>query len=453
MLMTSYNHQPKILLECPKRRPPCWQRSKTSGNSLTADQKREVDSILSRRRAGGREYPPRFDLKLIQRYVLKRVFELGWTTDRFGHFDAFDIRSYGSHPREASKPERIGKKYQWIGYHEILAHIADRYQYREHRVDEGDQTYEGPWQVFRRDIDPSITFLSKQGGTSWDGHGPSWWAQERYAAWRDGDSARDWMIREEDIPNVTGLLANRNPHTGTAWLNLHTYLNWRQPHPSDVESSDVDRRDLWLLLTGYFVRAGDAEAFMAWAKGVDFMDSWMPDPPKIHGMFFGEYGWFPAFHYFNQPYHGLNTWVQLGHGCPVTVRPAAVECSCRLSDFDCSLKEEYALQVLHSDVLEQLELRWTGRDAEFVDGELNLAVLDPTARDAGPTALLTRDDLVRRYLSESNMALCWTVLGEKRIIGGESRKKYQGALHVSGAYILRDQEPKGFLNFHRHWIG
>ena len=283
MLMTSYNHQPKILLECPKRRPPCWQRSKTSGNSLTADQKREVDSILSRRRAGGREYPPRFDLKLIQRYVLKRVFELGWTTDRFGHFDAFDIRSYGSHPREASKPERIGKKYQWIDYHEILAHIADRYQYREHRVDEGDQTYEGPWQVFRRDIDPSITFLSKQGGTSWHGHGPSWWAQERYAAWRDGDSARDWMIREEDIPNVTGLLATRNPHTGTAWLNLHTYLNWRQPHPSDVESSDVDRRDLWLLLTGYFVRAGDAEAFMAWAKGVDFMDSWMPDPPKIMG--------------------------------------------------------------------------------------------------------------------------------------------------------------------------
>ncbi len=50
--------------------------------------------------------PPRFDLRLIQRYVLWRVFDLGWTTERFGHFDRFSI---GYHGRAASKAERIAR--------------------------------------------------------------------------------------------------------------------------------------------------------------------------------------------------------------------------------------------------------------------------------------------------------------------------------------------------------
>ena len=417
-------------------------------NGLTTDQKREVDSILTQRRAGDREYPPRFDLKLIQRHVLKRVFDLGWTTERFGDFDSFDV---GSTFREAAKPERIGKKYQWIAYHEILAHIADHYQYREqHREDVGDRAYEGPWQEFLRDIDPSITFSSKPGGTGWGGHEPSWWAQERYTAWADGSSARDWMVREDDIPDVAGLLAGRDSCTGIGWLNLHGYFNWRQSHPADVESSDVDRRDLWLLLTGYFVHMADAEAFMTWAEGVDFMGRWMPDPPEIHGMFFGEYAWAPAFRYFSShPDYDLNGWVQPDHSCPVTVRPATLECSCKPSDFDCSLEADYGLQVSHWDLLERLKLRWTGRGADFVDRESNLAVFDPTAHEDGPTALLARDDLVRRYLNESDMALCWTVLGEKRIIGREASRNYQGALHISGAYTLGEDGPDGFLKFRR----
>ena len=437
--------------------PPAVSRAKAAlrevldrfRNGLTTDQKRDVDSIPIQRRVGEREYPPRFDLSLIQRYVLRRVFDLGWTTERFGGFDLFDIERPVF--RDAAKPERIGKKYQWIAYHEILAYIADHYQYRErYREDVGDQAYEGPWEEFLRDIDPSVTFSSKPGGTGWDGHEPSWWARERFTPWADGDSARDWMVREGDIPNVADLLASCDSRTGADWLNLHGHFNWRQPHPADVESWDVDRRDLWLLLTGYFVHAADAEAFMTWAKGVDFMDRWMPDPPEVHDMFFGEYAWAPAFRYFSRhPDYNLNGWVQPSHGCPVTVRPATLSCSCKPSDFDCSLEEDYALQVPHCDLLERLELTWTGRGADFVDRESNLAVFDPTAHEDGPTALLARDDLVRRYLNESDMALCWTVLGEKRIIGREASRNYQGALHISGAYTLGEDGPDGFLKFRR----
>ena len=58
-----------------------------------------------------------FDLSLAQRWILHRVFELGWTVERFGAFDRSINYRDG---RAAHKPERIGKKYQWIAYHEFL---------------------------------------------------------------------------------------------------------------------------------------------------------------------------------------------------------------------------------------------------------------------------------------------------------------------------------------------
>lgn len=123
--------------------------------------------------------PPRLDLALIQRYVFWRVFDLGWTDDRFDEFDC-SIREPSLFPN-GKKPERMGKKYQWIAYHEILAYVADLYQYKpRYGEDTGEQKYEGPWQDSFRDIDPSCVLSSIPGGTGWNDHSPSWWAPFQY---------------------------------------------------------------------------------------------------------------------------------------------------------------------------------------------------------------------------------------------------------------------------------
>jgi hypothetical protein len=93
---------------------------------LTTEQAERLRAILASKEAGRDALkPPRFDLGQIQRYILWRVFDLGWTTKRFGHFDRYSI---GYEGRAATKAERIGKKYQWIAYHEIIALVADHFQ-------------------------------------------------------------------------------------------------------------------------------------------------------------------------------------------------------------------------------------------------------------------------------------------------------------------------------------
>ena len=87
---------------------------------------KELVSISAANRDFQERIGPRFSLRLIQRYILCAVFDLGWTVERFGAFDRISIEYSG---READKAERMGKKYQWIAYHEILAFIADHFQY------------------------------------------------------------------------------------------------------------------------------------------------------------------------------------------------------------------------------------------------------------------------------------------------------------------------------------
>jgi hypothetical protein len=210
---------------------------------LTEEHARALEPVLNAMfRNDEGKLPPRFDLRLIQRYVLWRVFDLGWTTERFGHFDRFSI---GYHGREASKVERIGRKYQWIAYHEIMALVADHFQYRERfREDDGERAYDGPSQESLRDIDPSCTLRSPPRGTSWDGHTPAWWGAARYENWGDPSSPREWVMRYDDLPKVEDLLSVPHPDGASRWLNVEGYFNWKQRPPADQESTDIERREL-----------------------------------------------------------------------------------------------------------------------------------------------------------------------------------------------------------------
>ena len=161
-------------------------------------------------------------------------------------------------------------------------------------------------------------------------------------------------------------------------------------------------------------------------------------------MFLGEYGWSPAFQYFfNQLDHGSGT--ESERGCPVTLRTAACKYLKESQDFDCSVDDGYSLRLPIPDIIEQLGLKWTGRTADYTDPKGRLAAFDPTAHEEGPSALLLREDLLRQYLSNKGLALCWTILGEKQVLEAKMSFGPRGRREFSGAYTYRDQKLKGFL--------
>lgn len=388
--------------------------------------------------------PPRFDLGQVQRYVLKRVFDLGWTVERFGHFDRFVVRHDG---RDASKPERMGKKYQWIAYHEIMAFLSDHFQYREEFREDGGQSYQGPWQDHLRDIDPSCTLKALPGGTSWQGHVPAWWGAAPYVVWGYAANPREWAERTEDLPKVEDLLVCVNPGDGSRWLNGHGYFNWKEQAPPDQRPTGVARGELWYIANAYLIRTSDVDAFLEWAETVDFMGRWMPDPPHVTGMFLGEHGWGPASRYFQNEYYGDDGWTQPGQGCPVRLRQVAVEYLKESSGFDCSVDDSYTFRLPAEELMTKLGLRWTGRGAEFATSSGQVVALDPTANAPGPSALLLRTDALQELQQREQLTVCWAVLGEKRILSAGFDGPHHPALHMSGAYVLDGAQPKGFVKY------
>jgi hypothetical protein len=386
--------------------------------------------------------PPRLELKVLQRFILKRVFDLGWTVERFGQFDS----SLAYHGRTPSKAERIGKKYQWIAYHEILAFVSDRYQYRErYRDEEGDTAYEGPWQNHLRDIDPSCTLRFTCGGSSWSGSSPVWWSPTPFDATYLPGREEEWVQRTDDLPRVEELLRTVNPTDGINWVNAQGDFIWRQLAPADLAPSEAERGELSYQCTGYLIKMNDTDEFMKWAENYDLYGSRLPEPAKLSAAFLGEHAWAHASRYFEYPYYGDEGWTQPEKGCPVKIRVAALEYLCEDGGLDCSLDNSYSLFLPVRELVTALDLKWTGYGTDFVDGTGRIAAFDPSVKSAGPSALLIREDQIEELNRTSNLTLCWVVLGEKRILGGGWDGPSYPSMQISGAYVLGESGLTGFV--------
>lgn len=418
------------------------------GSVLTQDHAEELSKAIFDRSDPEKRNAPKFDLRLIQRYVLKRVFELGWTVERFGAFDRNEI---GYHGREASKAERIGKKYQWIAYHEIQALIADHFQFRESYIgDAGKHVYTGPWQDSFRDIDPSFTRDPvRLSGDARSGEGHAWWDTAKFDRWGAPERPREWALRKGDLPKIENLLLVTHPRDGSRWLNVQGDFHWRQGPPPELESMDAQLRELWMMCTGYLVPATDVDTFLKWAKTVNFWGRWMPNPREFHHMFLGEFGWSPAFRdLFPDDLGG--PWIRPRESCPATIRLIGCSYFSESSGFDCSIDESQRLQLPVGDLLDRLGLKWAGKDAEFIDAGGRVGAFDPSATCNGPEVLLIREDLIRSFLDREGLALCWAVLGEKQYLApGWDSGCERHELQLSGAYVLRGRGPEGFMTFHR----
>ena len=409
--------------------------------SLTEEQVTEYLSI--RETSSGDE--PRFDPSIIQRYVLWRVFDLGWTAERFGEFDQMAGSGYG---RNADKAERIGKKYQWIAYHEILAYISDHYQYREqYRYDGSADPYRGPWQIHRRDIDPSCALPAIVGGNSPREDNAVWWEGSTYSDWRQHLDDRAWLDQSDDFPDPKEIVRVVKTHDDDRWVNVQAMPAWRQPVPPEHESSDVDHRQVWLHATAHFVAAGDTSEFLEWSKRVAFWGGWMPRPEPASQLFLGEHGWSPAFMdtlgatdsaYVPESRDGIV--------CPIELRAAAFEYYGRCGGYDCSAREERTFYVPSPEFIQAMGLRLSGAGGDFVDSEGRLAAFDPTVQQSGPPGLLLREDLLADYLEQSGLALVWSVAGEKEAFSAGWSSSWNGSRRFSGAYRYTPSGIEGALS-------
>jgi hypothetical protein len=363
------------------------------------------------------------------RWILERVFQLGWTAVRFGEFDA----NMDSRGRYANKPERIGKKYQWIAYHEWMAHVTDQRPFRLSGTCVSQ--YGGAWDVGLRDIDPTslLKGTSRQSNLSQSSE-RSWWAAVDYDAWSPELPDSEWLEVVKDLPAIDRLLMPTDPVKGTKYLSLEASATWESKKLPNRQRYDAPFRRIWYILQGYILRSEDVSGFCEWASNQNFYGRWMPESHDTYGLYSGEFFWSPAYAELDRTHRsdaGFKSYDSIrDHKLPCELVVPTTRFNWEGSGFDCSIEGSISAMMPGIFLAEKMKLI-VGKDWGTILNDAGRHVaMDPSVNEAGPSALLFEKAALDLFLQSEGLSLVWTLLGAKENVGRSIQRG--GELRLNG---------------------
>jgi len=402
---------------------------KTFLESLTEEQRIEYYAI-SEMEYGHEGFSGEFALC----WVCHRAYNLGWNADLHGVFDANVGRHHYSRSRSIS--ERIGKKYQWIAWHEFQALLSDHFYFS--RFDDKLHVLRGSWELGVRDIDPSIILHNRNKRHADD----CWWKQVKYDGWRRDDPK--WYRDKSDLPDPKKLVEVVHSQTGDTWIILRIVQNWDQPQndPTDEYRMNEPYAQIWYQLQPFLIPKAKLSPFKNWASKRLFHGPLMPEIPEFTSCFYREFHW-------AEPYTSRKV--------DSLVAPD------RFSPDNPDNPHRYFLQAVYTSKLENntdhsndfssswlllpcktivsaLGLQKTDIEGEWINHEHKRVLYDPFCVGEGSqSTVVVRKDLLVEGLAKLDMALVWTLMGEKRLMS--AYKKWPegiGILDIGGCVTLED---------------
>jgi hypothetical protein len=387
--------------------------------SLTPQQQTLLaDSYTRRYPRRSRDKKGEYPVERAKRWIFQRCIELGWEPELFGGFDKY----LGRRGRDEHKPERFGKKYQWIALYELLARLADNYQLACDPWDDS-PTYGGPWQFTWRDIDPSLPPALPAADDddvevtplTFPQDPPNvWWAPKAPEFRADDLVTDDWPLARDGLPTLRDLIRITDDDD-RQWAVVRSYFTWKEEVPEDQDRYNRRRRELWCHLYPWIVHRSDARKLDAFLRQRTLMGRWMPEGGSYtSGAYLGEIPWSEAADEGASWTRGDSFHEQL----PVELLPFAAGYLWEASTSDCSVEESVAGAVPVAELFDAARLEWRGGSREWqVDGDVVIQFRETSDGLRDFSALLVREDWLQRVLDAGPYSLVIGLLGEKRFIG------------------------------------
>jgi len=132
------------------------------------------------------------------------------------------------------------------------------------------------------------------------------------------------------------------------------------------------------------------------------------------------------------------------------VVPTTGEYMCEHGTYDCSVDSTVTISMPSRWLAEKLKIQPIGRNADFVTKDGKILVTDPSTRERGQSVVVARQDEICELLRSEDLAVFWTLLGEKNYYPPERSSQWPGRLTLLGIYSLKgDQISGGFrTEFH-----
>ncbi|MFI8746711.1 hypothetical protein ACIGKL_16315 [Pseudomonas sp. NPDC077186] len=370
-----------------------------------------------------------------RRWVAWRAHELGWTNERFADFDG----QMSSHGRMEHRIERIGKKYQWIAYHELAGRLSD-IALVEERYGDVPVLYQGPWQVGAREMDPTILVTRTKQRDS-DRQAATWWSPHA-SQWReDPPEARlAWMQDQtRDVPDPVKQIDVTDPG-GRRWLVLDTSVGRNQW--AMVNGERQIHRMTWHKVKSMLVARGDVEHLGRKLSSSANNRDHFPELDMPSDGYLGEYPWHPVF----EDVDGGWEIDRLGN---ISIQATVANWLIERSGYDFSVEESFNLTVPAPALVRGLNLRLAeGRSLAYGRPDGEILFKDPSVDEPGFSAALVDRNVMRAFLDETEQELVWVFSGAKSAHGGRHHGNgWGGELSYWGIYRFDGSPIQGTLHF------
>lgn len=378
------------------------------------------------------------DYNALSNYAVQRIFELGYDPKLFTDFDS----KQGS-GRSVGHLERIGKKYQWMVFYEILAKVSDNCKFFRHGSYRWSEQksygkYKGSWEPNVRDIDPTVLIQEVQNENYLESNEFPWWIQSKYENW--GGNPNQWIRRSDDFPSLETLLTVTDVK-GVEWLNLNILVDWREPRKVGESLYDINRKRIYYDISTWLVRPKALGQILKLSINDIPWQDWYPRVSNRGEVFSREFYWSPAASYFRkEPYFN-------GDALPIELLDKKLNRLAWAYDTAVNYRWEDQYDCSKFDTIDYykpsaklaLGLRPSNQEGEYVNDQNELVCFDPSVYQKGPSCLLIRKDHALKVLKKLRFRLIWIVNGEKQILGERDSSLPRMDHIVRGIYYLTPQ--------------
>lgn len=370
----------------------------------------------------------------VKYWIVKRAFELGYKKDLHGEYDS-QTGSYNN--RHDNHVERIGKKYQWIAYYEILAVIADNFEMQRGWGSNKINLYKGAWQLYLRNIDPAYTTKDLPDEEFEDELGinpktKEWWSDPSYLHWNI--PSKKWVKELKDMPPMKDILLKKEAN-GTQWVHLQHYISWNEPKKIGQDKYFSPNKRIRLEIQAYLIKKQDKRKVLSYLADKNLMNIEMPVNREAFGRLINrEKFWSPA--YFDE--EQIVEWdYVLNADFKVIVATTAAKGSMENDRSEANSTYNIPCQTL----FEGLNLEYSSYDGDFTNAREELIVTN-----INPGGVLVRKDKLEQFLAEKNLEIFWTVVGEK--ISDLGDHKYDFGV-PTGIFYIEKGDLKGEIKMYK----
>lgn len=388
---------------------------------------------------------PYFDKKLnyenfnawdVRYWIVKRVFVLGYNRQINGEYDRY-VRDYNGYGRHDNIIERIGKKYQWIAYYEILSALTDNYKLKEGWGTESKfEFYKGTWHNYLRNIDPAyITRNAEKGKNNVSKIKKEWWEDEEYNQWNFTDN--EWVQMIEDLPLPERIIQKKD-FQNNEWLRLQHFVTWREPKKIGKDKYEGRRKEIWYMIQAYLVKKSDKKKIINYLSKQNFWGRWLPENSDDYSSLINrEKFWSPA--YLDTYKNDKKTWSKIGDTNYKVI--IANETAKGLIENDKS-EANQSYNIPCKFIFEGMNLQYAP-----IDGNLKNTNNEVVVTNNNSTGVLIKKKDLISFLEDNDLDIIWTVLGEKfSFIDSRSEESYFKV--PCGVYYLENLNIKGEIKMY-----